>query len=100
MTKKTNYMLWAVQIALALLFFFAGGMKLNAPVEILTKLSPLPAYFLKFIGAAEVAGALGLILPGVLRVRQGLTPLAAAGLVTIMAGATLVTLATGGGAGA
>jgi hypothetical protein len=40
-------------------------------------------------------GALGLILPGLLRIRPGLTPLAAAGLVIIMIGATVVTLATG-----
>jgi positive regulator of sigma E activity len=42
-----------------------------------------------------VAGALGLILPGLLRIRQGLTPLAAAGLLIIMVGATVTTLATG-----
>ena len=37
----------------------------------------LPGPFLRFIGVAEVAGALGLILPGLLRIRQALTPLAA-----------------------
>ena len=45
---------------------------------------------------AEVLGAIGLILPGLLRVRPGLTPLAAAGLVIIMAGATVVTLTSVG----
>jgi len=59
-------------------------------------LSPLPAPFLKFIGICEVTGALGLILPGLLRIRTGLTPLAAAGLVIIMTGATVVTVATQG----
>jgi hypothetical protein len=53
---------------------------------------------LKFIAVAEVLGAIGLILPGLLRIRPGLPPLAAAGLVIIMIGATLVTLGTGGGA--
>jgi hypothetical protein len=48
-----------------------------------------------FIGVCEVAGALGLILPGLLRIRQSLTPLAAVGLVTIMSGATVVTLEGG-----
>ncbi len=38
-----------------------------------------------------MAGALGLILPGVFRTRQRLTPLAAAGLVIIMTGATVLT---------
>jgi hypothetical protein len=41
---------------------------------------------------AEVLGALGLVLPGLLRIRPGLTPLAAPGLVIIMTGATVLTL--------
>ena len=44
---------------------------------------------------AETLGGLGLILPGLLGIRPGLTPLAAAGLVVIMIGATAVTLAGG-----
>jgi hypothetical protein len=89
--------LWVVQVLLALLFLFAGGVKLVLPIEEMTKQAPvqLPGLFLRFIGVAEVLGALGLILPGLLRIRQGLTPLAALGLVVIMAGATSVTLMTG-----
>ncbi len=56
---------------------------------------PLPGLFMRFIGVAEVLGAIGLILPGLLRIRPGLTPLAAAGLVIIMIGATVVTLMGG-----
>jgi hypothetical protein len=89
-------MLWTVQGLLALLFLFAGGMKLVMPIEELTKQTPLPGAFLQFIGVAEVLGALGLILPGLFRVQLFLTPLAAAGLVIIMTGATVVTLATVG----
>jgi hypothetical protein len=44
---------------------------------------------------AEVLGAIGLILPELLRIRPGLTPLAAGGLVIIMIGATGITLAGG-----
>ena len=55
----------------------------------------VPPLFLKFIGLAEAAGALGLILPGLLRIRRELTPLAAAGLVIIMIGATALTAAGG-----
>jgi hypothetical protein len=69
-----NYVLWTVQGLLALLFLFAGGMKLALPIEVLTKQMPLPGLFLRFIGMAEVFGAIGLILPGLLRIRQGLTP--------------------------
>jgi hypothetical protein len=61
---------------------------------------PLPGLFLRFIGVAEVAGALGLILPGLVRIQRGLTPLAACGLMVVMAGAIVVTLIGGGGASA
>lgn len=92
-----NRVLWGVQALLAALFLFAGGLKLVMPVEMLTKQIPLPGWFLRFVGAAEVLGALGLILPGVLRIRPGLTPLAATGLAVVMIGATVLTLAMGGG---
>ena len=88
-----TYALWIVQGLLALLFLFAGGMKLVLPLEVLTEQLPLPGLFLRFIGVAQVLGAIGLVLPGLLRIRPGLTPLAAAGLVIIMIGATVVTLA-------
>ena len=94
--------LWIVQGLLALLFLFAGSMKLVLPIEMMTQQMPLPlpGLFLRFIGIAEVLGAMGLILPGLLRMRPGLTPLAACGLVVIMIGATVVTLAGGEGAAA
>src|ERR1039457_3892304 len=91
-----NYALWIVQGLLALLFLFSGGMKLVLPIEAMTKQMPLPGLFLRFIGVAEVLGAIGLILPGLLRIRRSLTPLAAAGLVIIMIGATALTWANGG----
>jgi uncharacterized membrane protein YphA (DoxX/SURF4 family) len=90
-----TYVLWIAQGLLALLFLFSGGMKLVLPLEKLTGPIPLPGLFLRFIGVAEVLGAIGLILPGLLRIRPGLTPLAAAGLVIIMIGATVLTVASG-----
>ncbi len=87
--------LWIIQGLLALLFLFAGSMKLIVPIQMLTAQMPLPGLFLQFIGVAEVAGAIGLILPGLLRIRPILTPLAACGLLIIMIGATVVTLAGG-----
>ena len=92
--------LWTVQVLLALIFLFSGSMKLILPIAMLTVQMPLPALFVRFLGVAEVSGALGLILPGLLRIQRGLTPLAACGLVIIMIGATVVTLAIGGGASA
>ena len=91
-----NRVLWIVQSLLALLFLFAGAMKLILPIEEMTKQIPLPGAFLRFIGVAEVLGGLGLILPGLLRIRPGLTPLAAAGLVIVMIGAVVITFKTGG----
>jgi hypothetical protein len=84
--------LWIVQGLLALLFLFAGVSKLIMTVEEMTRDVPMPGGFLRFIAVAEILGAIGLILPGLLRIRPGLTPLAAAGLAIIMIGATVVTL--------
>jgi len=94
-----NVALWIVQVLLALLFVFSGVVKFVMPVAKMQEGGvKLPGAFLHFIGVAELLGGLGLILPGLLRIRRGLTPLAAAGLLIIMIGATVVTLMGGGGA--
>jgi uncharacterized membrane protein YphA (DoxX/SURF4 family) len=90
-----NIVLWIVQTLLALLFLFTGGMKLIMPIEEMTQQIPMPGLFLRFIGVCEVLGGLGLVLPWLLSIRPGLTPLAAAGLVIIMIGATVITIVTG-----
>jgi uncharacterized membrane protein len=88
-----NVVLWIIQGLLAALFLFAGGAKFVMPPEVLTAgPPPMPLLFIRFIGVCEVLGAIGLILPSLLRIRPGLTPLAAAGLVIIMIGATVVTI--------
>ena len=58
----------------------------------LTGQTSLSAGFLRFIGVMEILGGLGLVLPGMLRIRTELTALAAAGLVIIMIGAVVVTV--------
>ncbi|HZP58396.1 MAG TPA: DoxX family protein [Dehalococcoidia bacterium] len=82
---------WGLQIALAALFLFAGAGKLVASSGYLADHSPFTPGFMRFIGLCEVLGAIGLTLPGALRIRPALTPVAAAGLVVIMCGATVVT---------
>jgi len=93
--RTLNVLLWALQALLAILFMFAGVMKFVMSVEEMTRQIALPGWFLHFIGVAEILGAIGLVLPGILRIRTGLTPLAAAGLAVIMIGATSVNLKTG-----
>jgi len=90
-----TYVLWVVQVLLALLFLFAGVSKLIMSIEEMTRDIHLPGPFLRFIGVVEILGAIGLILPSWLRIRSGLTPLAAAGLVIIMIGATVLSLTPG-----
>jgi uncharacterized membrane protein YphA (DoxX/SURF4 family) len=92
-SKNANRALWTAQILLALLFLFAGTMKFVLPVEKMQGPIALPLAFIRFIGTAEILGAIGLILPGLFRIRTALTPLAAAGLVVIMTGATVLTIA-------
>lgn len=96
-SRKVNALLWTVQALLALVFLFAGGMKLVMPIAALTQPGgpSLPGLLLRFVGALEVLGALGMILPGLLRIRPVLTPVAAAGLVLVMCGAVGATLASG-----
>jgi uncharacterized membrane protein YphA (DoxX/SURF4 family) len=90
-----DYALWIIQTLLGLLFLFSGSMKFVMSVAEMTKDTPwMAGWFLHFIGVMEILGGLGLILPSALRIRPGLTPLAAAGLVIIMIGATVITLGT------
>ena len=89
-----NVALWIIQILLALLFLFAGGTKLVMPIEEMTKQMPIavPGLFLRFIGVCEVLGGLGLVLPGLLKIKTWLTPVAALGLIIIMLGAIAFSL--------
>src|SRR3989442_11089274 len=95
-----NVGLGIVQGLRAAFFLFAGGANLVLPLDQMAGPVALPGWFLRFLGVAEVLGALGLVLPGLLRIRPGLTPLASAGLVIIMIGATVVTWGGGMVAGA
>lgn len=96
-TRTTNRRLWTAQILVALLFLFAGSMKFIIPAAKMQQ-GPivLPIAFIHFIGVCECLGALGLVLPGALRLQTWLTPLAAAGLTIIMIGATVISVAAMG----
>lgn len=92
---RTPVSLWVVQGLLAVVFLFAGVTKFTMPPEQVTGTTALPLWVFQFIGVAEVAGALGLVLPGLTGIMPVLTTLAASGLVTIMMGATGITLIGG-----
>ena len=93
-----NRVLWVLQGLLALFFGLASAApKLLLPPEALPLPIPLPGPIMLVIGVAELLGALGLVLPGLLRIRPGLTPLAAAGLVLVTIGATMYQVAAAQG---
>ena len=93
-SRAANVLLWVAQVLLAAMFLSAGWMKLVTPIAEMQQGMALPGALLRFIGVAEVLGGLGLVLPGAFRIRQELTPLAAAGLTIIMIGAVVITLMT------
>jgi hypothetical protein len=90
-TRRLGVTLWIVQGLLAFLFLGAGISKFVMSPEAMQDPVALPLWFLRFIGTCETLGAIGLILPQLLNIRPGLTPLAASGLVIIMTGATVIT---------
>src|SRR5437868_13879189 len=77
---RMKKLLWAAQIAMALLFGAIGFAKIFSPQQF----APLPVDLVRFIGIAEVLGSAGLILPGLTGIKPRLTAWAAAGLGTIM----------------
>jgi uncharacterized membrane protein YphA (DoxX/SURF4 family) len=83
-----NVVLWILQAVLALAFAMAGFMKLTQPKDKLVSRLPWVEDFspttVKLIGTAELAAALGLILPAATGIAPVLTPLAATGLAVLM----------------
>jgi uncharacterized membrane protein YphA (DoxX/SURF4 family) len=92
-----NIALWIVAGLLAVAFLASGIMKLTWPKEKLAAVGmgwveDFSAGAVKAIGTLEVLAAVGLILPAALDIAPVLVPLAAVGLVVLMAGATIVHL--------
>jgi putative oxidoreductase len=79
--------LWIVQALLAAVYVLTGSMKALRPLEALKKsmawVSAVPAGLVRFVGIAELLGAIGLILPMVTNTAPRLTVAAAAGLVLV-----------------
>lgn len=95
-SKRLSGLLRIVQGLLALFFGPGNGApKLLLPDQKLALPLELPHLFVQCIGVCELLAALGLILPGLVRIRPGLTLLAAVGLVLVTVGATGYQLVAG-----
>jgi len=86
--KTLNAVLWIAQVVLAAIFLMAGIMKSTTPINELSQklnwVSEDNKLLVRFIGICELLGAIGLILPSLLRIKPILTPIAALGFLTIM----------------
>jgi len=92
--KKLGIFLWVLQVILALLYVMAGYQKAFGDLTVIVKsifwVAYTPAPLVRFIGACELLGSIGLILPAALKIRPQLTTLAAGGLALIMLLANLM----------
>jgi len=83
-----NVLIWFVQLVLACLFAVAGYTKLSTSIDdlrpIMSWVNDFPPFFVRFVGVSELLGALGLVLPAVLRFKPNLVPLSALCLAIVM----------------
>jgi uncharacterized membrane protein YphA (DoxX/SURF4 family) len=85
-----NIILWVLQVLLAVAFLAHGRLFLFPPAAMVELMKPIPPAFRIFLGVAEVVAAVGLTLPGITRILPWLVPCAAAGLMIVMVGATVL----------
>ena len=85
---RVNISLWMLQVLLACFFVMVGYSHALMPFEEIAPqaiwMNAVPRWLSLFIGYAEIAGGLGLVIPAVTRMAPWLTSLAALGLATIM----------------
>jgi uncharacterized membrane protein YphA (DoxX/SURF4 family) len=94
--NRMHVVLWVLQVLLAAAFFAHGWMLLFPPPSVVEQMNAsLPRWFQLFLGAAEIAAAVGLTLPGLTHILPQLVPAAAAGVIVIMVSATLFHLVRG-----
>ena len=84
-----NIVIWVAQVALGGVFLLAGSTKVFTPLPELAMQVPwvgdVPAWVPRLAGVSELFGAVGVVLPTLVRVQPRLAPLAAAGLGLVMA---------------
>lgn len=90
-----NIAFWVLAAVLALAFLGSGAVKLLRTREQVIALGygwagDFPSAMIKLIAVAEIAGAIGLIVPPALDIVPLLSPVAAASLSMLMVGALVV----------
>src|SRR5215212_1712057 len=94
--RVANIALWVLQVLMAILFFWHGQLMAFPPADMVAMINENIGEGLRvFIGVAEILAAIGLILPGLTRILPWLTALAAAGLMIVMASASIFHLFRG-----
>ncbi|MEV5610551.1 DoxX family protein [Streptomyces sp. NPDC052225] len=90
---------WIVAGLLAVFYAYAGGKKVLQTQEQLRPMMAwvdrIPMPYVRAIGALEILGALGLILPPLTGIAEGLAVAAAVGLVLVQVGGTVLHLVRG-----
>jgi len=98
-SKALHIALWVVQVVLAAGLIAGGFMKLFQPIETLAAMWPwageVPVALVKGTGIIDLLGALGIILPSLLRIQPKLTPIAAIGIVALMIAASIFHITRG-----
>ncbi len=78
-----NELLWVAQFLIAVAFVWIGYAKLTSPISALSKIMPwtaqLPLPFVRGMALIDIAGGLGILLPGLTRLWPRLGVWAAAG---------------------
>jgi uncharacterized membrane protein YphA (DoxX/SURF4 family) len=92
---RMNLALWIIAIVLAVAFIGSGLLKLVRTKDQLVAsgfgwAEDYGASTIRFIGVAEILGAIGLIVPALVHIAPILVPLAAVGLALVMIGAAAV----------
>jgi uncharacterized membrane protein YphA (DoxX/SURF4 family) len=97
--KPLRIALWIAQAMLAAVFGMAGCTKIATPIAQLwatmSWAASVPEALVRFIGTAELLGAIGLVLPAATRIAPRLTPLAATGLLVVMVLASMLHISRG-----
>ena len=99
-SKALNIILWIVQLLMAATLIWAAYAKWAMPADKLAAMWPWTSQhspvLVKLTSVLDFPGRLGLVLPALLRIQPGLTPIAVIGLVLLMICATVFHVSRGG----